>query len=72
MSGYKFLDKKGTFQLKNPEVTNYLYFPIANESGVMSSVTPYLLGDSKMGQNTFLFEPVSSENLHNNIYIMKR
>lgn len=66
MSGYKFLDKKGTFQLRNPELTNYLYFPIANESGVMSSVTPYLLGDSKMGQNTFLFEPVSSENLHNN------
>lgn len=55
MSGYKFLDKKGTFQLENPELTSYLYFPIANENGVMSSVTPYLCGDSKMGQNTFLF-----------------
>lgn len=32
----------------------------------MSSITPLLNGDSKMGQNTFLFEPVSSENLHNN------
>jgi len=43
-----------------------LYFPIANESGVMGSVTPNLGGDNKMGQNTFLLAPVSSEDLHNN------
>jgi hypothetical protein len=66
MKGYRYLDKKGTFQLENPELTSYLYFPIANESGVMSSVTPTLGGDSKMGQNTFLLAPVSSEDLHNN------
>ncbi len=66
MQKIKFLDKKGTFQLKNPDLTNYLYFPIANEAGVMSSVTPNLGGDSKMGQNIFLLEPVSAENLHNN------
>ncbi|MDF2589010.1 MAG: cellobiose phosphorylase-like protein [Anaerocolumna sp.] len=66
MKGYQYLDNRGTFQLENPELTSYLYFPIANESGVMSSVTPTLGGDSKMGQNTFLLAPVSSEDLHNN------
>lgn len=66
MRQYRYLDKKGTFLLDNPELTSYLYFPIANESGVMSSVTPTLGGDNKMGQNTFLLAPVSSEDLHNN------
>lgn len=66
MKGYRYLDDKGVFELENPEMTSYLYFPIANESGVMSSVTPTLGGDSKMGQNTFLLAPVSSEDLHNN------
>ena len=32
----------------------------------MSSITPDLGGDIKLDQNTFLLEPVSSENLHNN------
>lgn len=63
---YVYLDKDGTFGLEDPELISYLYFPIANEGGVLSSVTPTLGGDSKMGQNTFLLEPVSSENLHNN------
>ncbi|MDF2485377.1 MAG: cellobiose phosphorylase-like protein [Herbinix sp.] len=66
MKGYHYLNDKGVFRLENPELTSYLYFPIANESGVMSSVTPTLGGDSKMGQNTFLLAPVSSEDLHNN------
>ncbi len=66
MKGYQYLNEKGVFQLENPELTSYLYFPIANEAGVMSSVTPTLGGDSKMGQNTFLLAPVSSEDLHNN------
>ena len=66
MKGYQFSNENGVFQLENPELTSYLYFPIANECGVMSSVTPALGGDSKMGQNTFLLAPVSSEDLHNN------
>lgn len=66
MKGYQYLNEKGVFQLENPELTSYLYFPIANEAGVMSSITPTLGGDSKMGQNTFLLAPVSSEDLHNN------
>ena len=30
MEQYNFIDHKGTFTLKNPELTSYLYFPVAN------------------------------------------
>ena len=66
MSDLKYLDKKGTFTLDNPDLTSYMYFPLANEAGMMSAITPDLGGDIKLDQNTFLLEPVSSENLHNN------
>lgn len=66
MRRYQYIDENGAFRLVNPELTSYLYFPIANEGGVMSSITPTLGGDCKMGQNTFLMAPVSSEDLHNN------
>lgn len=63
---YKFIDNKGTFQITDAELTNYLYFPIANESGMKSAITPDLSGDSKLDQNSFLLEPVSAYDLHNN------
>ena len=66
MSDLKYLDKKGTFTLDDPDLTSYMYFPLANEAGMMSAITPDLGGDIKLDQNTFLLEPVSSENLHNN------
>ncbi len=66
MGNLKYLDKKGTFTLDDPDLTSYMYFPLANEAGMMSSITPDLNGDIKLDQNTFLLEPVSSENLHNN------
>ncbi len=66
MEQYQFIDHEGTFTLESPELTSYLYFPIANEAGMMSSVTPSFGGDAKTSQNTFVLEPVSSENLHNN------
>lgn len=66
MSELKYLDKKGTFTLDDPDLTSYMYFPLANEAGMMSAITPDLGGDIKLNQNTFLLEPVSSENLHNN------
>lgn len=62
----KFIDEHGSFQVKQPENTSYLYFPLASETGLKSSVTPKLGGDAKIDQETFLLEPVSSENLHNN------
>ncbi len=66
MENYHFLDQTGMFTLKNPENYSYLYFPVAGEAGLKSAVTPNLGGDAKMDQNTFLLEPVSAENLHNN------
>lgn len=66
MSGYEFLDKKGTFVLNQPENTSYLYFPVAGEAGLKGAVTPNLGGDLKTDQNHFVLQPVSAEELHNN------
>ena len=66
METIHFLDNDGTFSIEQPENYSYLYFPIAGEKGLKSSITPNLGGDSKINQEAFLLEPVSSENLHNN------
>lgn len=62
----QFIDIHGSFTMENPENTSYLYFPLASETGLKSSITPNLNGDAKINQDSFLLEPVSSENLHNN------
>jgi cellobiose phosphorylase len=64
-NGWKFEGEDGSFQLESPHKTSYLYFPLANEAGMMSSITPNLHGDIKTSQNTFLMAPVSPEDLHN-------
>lgn len=66
MSILRFIDEHGSFLLKNPENISYLYFPLASITGLKSAVTPNLGGDAKIDQETFLLEPVSAENLHNN------
>ncbi len=66
MKHLNFIDAHGSFTIKQPENTNYLYFPLASEKGLKSAITPSLNGDAKINQETFLLEPVSSENLHNN------
>ncbi|MCQ2507742.1 MAG: cellobiose phosphorylase [Dorea sp.] len=66
MKKINFIDKNGSFTIKNPENYSYLYYPIAGDKGLKSAITPDLGGDSKRDQNTFLLEPESSENLHNN------
>ncbi|MCI8774023.1 MAG: cellobiose phosphorylase [Lachnospiraceae bacterium] len=63
---YRFLDKQGTFRLEQPENTSYLYFPVAGEQGIKGALTPSLGGDLKCGQNEFILQPVSAEELHNN------
>ncbi|HLV09533.1 MAG TPA: cellobiose phosphorylase [Halanaerobiales bacterium] len=63
-TGWKFIDEDGTFTLSNPQKASYLYFPLANEAGMMSVVTPGLAGDIKDGQNSFLLKPVTVEDLH--------
>lgn len=66
MNHLHFVDKDGSFTMEKPENVSYLYFPLASEAGLKSSITPNLGGDAKMDQETFLLEPVSAENLHNN------
>lgn len=66
MGKIEFMDEQGTFSILNPENYSALYFPVAGEKGLKSSVTPNLGGDSKLDQESFLLEPVSVENLHNN------
>lgn len=66
MKPLQFIDEYGSFTIESPENVSYLYFPLASETGLKSSVTPNLGGDAKIDQETFLLEPVSSENLHNN------
>lgn len=66
MDTIRFLDEDGTFSIEQPENYSALYFPIAGEKGIKSSLSPNLGGDIKLGQNAFLMEPVSVENLHNN------
>jgi cellobiose phosphorylase len=65
---WEFIDDEGTFVLPHPERTSYLYFPLANEAGMMSSITPELQGDSKTSQATFLLTPVTVEDLGNACY----
>lgn len=62
---WKFTDDRGGFELEAPHKSSYLYFPMANEGGMMSSVTPVLNGDIKTGQNSFFSPPVSAIDLHN-------
>ncbi|MCL6613574.1 MAG: cellobiose phosphorylase [Firmicutes bacterium] len=65
MKGWRFVNDRAEFEIEDPQLTNYLYFPLANEAGMMSSITPLLHGDIKTGQNTFLTAPVTVEDLHN-------
>jgi len=66
VSPWKFITPDGNFHLKDPHHTSYLYFPLVNEAGMISVVTPTLNGDVKTGQHTFLTPPTSVEDLSNN------
>ncbi len=61
MNGWKFVNEIGDFSLDAPQNSNYLYFPLVNEAGMMSAITPQLHGDAKTGQHSFLLPPVSVE-----------
>ncbi len=65
INDWVFEDPHGTFSLSNPQAASYLYFPLINEAGMMASVSPYLNGDAKADQESFLLLPVSAEDLHN-------
>ena len=63
MSKITFIDKNGSFNLKNPQHTSGLYLPLASKQGLKSAVTPDFGGDAKTDQNHFLIAPKSIMNL---------
>lgn len=65
---WKFLDDAGAFLAKNPHKLSRLNFPLANEKGILSSISPTLHGDIKIDQHTFLTIPASTEDLHDSRY----
>lgn len=65
MENWQFVGDGGDFFLKSPELSSYLYFPLTNDAGIMSAITPTLRGDCKTSQSNFLLSPASAENLHN-------
>lgn len=64
MERFQFVSPNGDFVLSQAQEEPGVYFPLVNEGGMISSVTPMLAGDCKTGQNTFLLAPASSETLH--------
>ncbi len=64
-NGWYFTGEDGEFAIREPQKTSFLYFPLVNEAGMMSSVTPTLHGDIKADHRHFFTEPVSVESLHN-------
>jgi len=62
-SFWKFADNCGAFIVSEPQKISCLYFPLANEAEMMSSITPRLSGDIKTDNNSFLMTPVSRADL---------
>ncbi|MRN53150.1 GH36-type glycosyl hydrolase domain-containing protein [Paenibacillus monticola] len=62
---WSFTGTNGDFKLPQSDRNSYLYFPLVNEGGMMSSVSPKLHGQATSGHNTFLTPPLSVEDLHN-------
>ena len=62
---WNFTGESEVFEARNPDQFSRLYFPLCNEAGLLSAITPTLNGDIKTGQNTFVTLPVSEQDLHN-------
>jgi len=61
---FKFTDNSGSFEFPLADKIRALYFPLCNEK-IFSSITPYLHGDIKSGQDSFLLPPASRIDLIN-------
>ena len=64
----RFNEDNTAFTLQGADKVTGLYYPLASEAGLKSCVTPTLAGDSKLDQNTFLYEPASIEDLTEKCY----
>jgi cellobiose phosphorylase len=65
LTEWEFINDNGVFRMENPQHVSYLYFPLVNEAGMKTAITPTLNGDIKANLNSFLTLPVSVEDLHN-------
>jgi cellobiose phosphorylase len=65
VNNWKFIDGQGSFEFEKAVEGSYLYLPLINQAGMVSSVTPNFNGDAKADQNSFLLLPTSVEDLHN-------
>lgn len=63
MDRIEYLNERGDFILRGAQRYRNIYFPLLNEGGIISSITPLLAGDCKTGQDTFLMPPASEESL---------
>lgn len=59
----KYYNEWGDFSLHCAQGAPDVYLPLVNEAGMMSSITPFLAGDCKKDQNTFLLPPASEQTL---------
>jgi hypothetical protein len=48
-----FENEKGDFELVNPHKNSGIYFPLANEEGIMGAINPLLAGDIKTSLKHF-------------------
>lgn len=62
---WNFKGENEVFEARHPDRLSRLYFPLCNEAGLLSAITPTLNGDIKTDQNHFLTLPLSVEDLHN-------
>ena len=53
-SWWHFTGAGEAFEARDPDRISRLYFPLCNEAGLLSAITPTLNGDIKTGQNQFL------------------
>jgi len=61
---YRFVGETGEFRCDDAAQLGQVYFPLANELGLLSAITPDLNGDIKTDQHTFFNHPVAFEDLH--------
>ena len=57
----------GRFHINHVEKTSYLYLPLFNKNGMLSVITPNLMGDVKLDQNHFLNPPQSIEDIQHGL-----
>ena len=64
---YKFIDKKGTFVVRDPQKYK-CYFPLVDRDGkILSSISANLSGDIKQDNEHFLTPPASVEDIRSNL-----